>query len=85
MSEAIYDPCAYTRLNDSVVHQILVSSDPELEEVCSGHVTPAWIIWLVGHVIDTMSYDIGEENLAKDWTEGVIQVSWTDTNGVQNR
>ena len=33
MSEAIYDPCAYTRLNDSVVHQILVSSDPKLEEV----------------------------------------------------
>ena len=33
MSEAIYDPCAYTRLNDSIVHQILMSTDKSLKEV----------------------------------------------------
>lgn len=35
MSEAIYDPHAYTRLTDHVVQQILMSSDPNLEEVGS--------------------------------------------------
>lgn len=34
MSDAIYDPYAYTRLTDHVVQQILMSTGPELEEVC---------------------------------------------------
>ncbi len=33
MSEAIYDPVAYTTLTDSIIHQILVSTDPQLQEV----------------------------------------------------
>ena len=33
MSEAIYDMHAYTRLTDYVFHQILLSTEPELEEV----------------------------------------------------
>ena len=33
MSEAIYDMHAYTRLTDCVLHQILLSTEPELEEV----------------------------------------------------
>ena len=35
MSEAIYDMHAYTKLTDHVMHQILMSSAPELEEVSS--------------------------------------------------
>ena len=39
MSEAIYDPYAYTRLNDSIVHQILQSTDENLKEVSRSIVT----------------------------------------------
>ena len=33
MSDAIYDPYAYTRLTDSVFQQIIMSNDPNLQEV----------------------------------------------------
>ena len=33
MSEAIYDMTAYSRLTDGVLHQIMLSSNPELEKV----------------------------------------------------
>ena len=35
MSDAIYDPHAYTRLTDHIVQQILMTTSPELEEVCT--------------------------------------------------
>jgi hypothetical protein len=34
MSEAIYDPVAYSHLTDSVLQQIMLSSDPNLRKVC---------------------------------------------------
>lgn len=50
MSEAISDPYAYTRLTDCVVQQILMSSDPNLQEVSSlliaGHVTNLFLFFL---------------------------------------
>ena len=50
MSDAIYDPHAYTRLTDHVVQQILMTTSPELEEVCMTNGLTIWTAFFVVRV-----------------------------------
>lgn len=74
MSEAIYDPVAYTTLTDSIIHQILASTDPQLEEVQSLQ-SVGW-----GTSVHCLVCSLPVETAAtKDREERTVQVHWSDT------